>query len=143
MWLTLDKCASELGILDNFLCLGDNIFVACVVIRLTNINMNKLIPRINRTLTIINSWTMVEVDVHLDAIFLLVVINHITNIFETKGLNFSVTDLYEDGRVEFLSRAGNRNQRLLIVDIKCAYCKILSPGPLIQMTCPKCVCPDL
>ncbi|MCY1556298.1 hypothetical protein D9M68_930360 [compost metagenome] len=92
--------------------------------------MNKFETCVYCTLTIFDTWAVVEVDIHLYTILGLVIINHVANVLETKRLHFAITHLDKYWCLKFLCGTTNCNQCLLVVNIKCADSKALTAAAL-------------
>ena len=142
MRLRLNQRASELGVLDDLAGFGDNFLIRCVVISLRNVNVDELVARVNRPLAALDRRAMIEVEIHLDAVFFLVIINHVADIIQAHGLDLAVRNFDQHWRLQFLRRSRHGDQRFLVVDIKRADRKMLRPGALHQMPRPRRIMPN-
>ncbi|MNL10870.1 hypothetical protein D3C87_1316850 [compost metagenome] len=109
MWLTFNKRTRKGGVFNHLFRLSHDLFLGRIMIRLRDVDMDKFKTGINGALTIFHAWTMVEVDVHFNAIFSLVVVDHITNILKPKSLNLAVTHFHQYRCLQLLRCATNRD----------------------------------
>ena len=140
---TLDQRTGKFRILDHFARFGDNFLVAGVVICLRDVDMDKFVASVDRSLATFDCRTVVEIEIHLDAVFALVIIDEITHIFEPERFDFTVRHLNEHGRMEFLRRPRDGDERFLIVNIERPYRKMLCSRALHQMACSRRIVSDL
>ena len=87
--------------------------------------MDELEARVDARLGRGHARTVIEVDVHLDAELGAVVVDHLAHVGQADGVDLALADLDEHGRVLRLRRAGDRHQRLLVVDVEGAHREVL------------------
>ena len=120
--LSLDQCARELSIFDNFASFLDNFLERSIVVSLRNIDMNKFKASINSLLATLDCRRVIEVDIHLDTVVLTIVIDQIANIFVAAQRScFVSADFDHHWRVGFLRCLANRTQCFLIVNVKSSH----------------------
>ena len=88
--LRLHQRAGEFSVLHDLASFGDDFLIRSVVICLGDVNMHKLITRINGSFAALDRRPVIQVQVHLNAIFSLVVIHQITHILQPHGFHFSI-----------------------------------------------------
>jgi hypothetical protein len=107
------------------------------VIGLADIDVNELETGVNGAFATLDGRTVIKVDVHFDAEFGAIVIDQITHIFDAHGLDFVVTDLDQNRRVEVFGRRRYSAQSFLVVNVERPDREVLCPRSLHEMPRPE------
>lgn len=143
MRLAFDQRVGLLGVLHHFARGSDDFFVGGVVVGLTDIDVNELKAGVDPGLGGLYRRAVVKVDVNLDAVFALVVVDHVAHIVQAERLHLAVAHLHQHRRVLGLGGTTDRDQRFLVVDIKRADGKTLLAAAAHQIPRTLTVMPDL
>src|SRR5262245_44860066 len=132
MRFALDAGARGPGIFDDLPSGRDDVLVGGVLLRLAQVDMNELEPGIDRRFRGLPARRMIEVDVHLDAEFGLVVVNHRAEVVQADHLDLAMARLYEDWALLRGGGSGDGDERFLVVDVEGAQSKAFLPGAGIE-----------
>src|SRR5262245_27116711 len=128
----LHACARGLRVLDDLASGRDDLLVGRVPLRLAQVNMNELEPGIDRRFGGFHARRMIQVDVHLDAEFDHIIVNHRTEIAQAGHLDLAMARLHEDRALPRRGGSGDRGERFLVVDVEGAEGKAFLPRPGVE-----------
>src|SRR5262245_49401867 len=128
----LHACARGLRVLDDLASGRDDLLVGRVPLRLAQVNMNELEPGIDRRFGGFHARRMIQVDVHLDAEFDHIIVNHRTEIAQADHLDLAMARLHEDRALPRRGGSGDRGERFLVVDVEGAEGKAFLPRPGVE-----------
>ena len=98
MGLALDeRTGRRCRVLDDGTRRVDDLLVGRVLSRLAQVDVDELEARVDAGSRRLHAWTVVEVDVHLDAELGPVVVDHVAHVGQTDRGDLAVTDLDQHG----------------------------------------------
>jgi hypothetical protein len=121
-----------LRIFDDLASSCDDLLVVRVRLRLAQVNMNELEPGIDRRFRGFHARRMIQVDVHLDAEFGLVTVNHRTEVAQADHLDLAMARLHENRALPRRGGSDDRDECFLVVDIEGADGKAFLPRPGVE-----------
>src|SRR4051812_27730142 len=131
--LALDERPGRRRVRDDLPGRDDDLVVRRVALRLAEVDVDELEAGVDPGLRRLDAGTVIEVDVHLDAELGPVVVDEVAQVREADRIDLALADLDEHGRALRLGGAGDRDERLLVVDVERTDREALAAAALHQL----------
>src|SRR5262245_4645684 len=132
VWLALHEGPRALRVLDDVTRRGDDLVEGGILLCLTQVDVDELEADVDRGPRRRHARGVVQVDVHLDPVFVLVVVDHRPQVAEPDRLDLAVTDLDEHRALLGSGSPRDRDEGLLVVDVERAEGESFPPRASVQ-----------